>query len=146
MMTRLVSFSHGEISFIMIRMSCDPISARLNALNYIEIIYGGSLNSMNASKYIIDTLNLPFDSYTAGLLDAAQVLLLTYTHFIHIKGSCFHKCYLLWNRVGGSGCAGCARAHPIFAFSLNKDQNLARRTPWKTLVFGLCIKLKRFLN
>ena len=46
---------------------------------------------MNASKYIIDTLNLPFDScMQQGLNDATQVLLLTYTHFI-IKGSCFHS-------------------------------------------------------
>ena len=31
-------------------------------------------------------------------------------------------------RVGGSGCAGCAAAHPIIAFFLSKDSNLVPKS------------------
>ena len=42
----------------------------------------------------------------------------------------------IWKyRVDGSGCAGCARAHPIFVSSLSKDKTLARKI-WLHVLMG----------
>ena len=43
--------------------------------------------------------------------------------FVCIIKTAFHMAILL-SRAGGSGCAGCAAAHPIFVSFLCKDPNL----------------------